>query len=446
MDINTSYSTRLPFDKTRNAVFDATVAYYREAVDYFVRIFLAEWENEFATLATSKERLTRMEQLTHATKDNPHPRFAFDLTFYKYPSNYRRAAINEAGGKVSSYLSNLARWEKKGRVGKKPGYPRAGCTYPALYKECYNRDGLYTASIKVFIRKTWDWIEVPLRKSDVDYIEKYCSDREVSSPTLRKRGKIWSLDFSFTEKVSLRDKGTFEQSILAVDLGINSACTCSVMRSDGTIIGRRFLRLSREEDSLSHALNKIKKAQQNGARHMPRLWARANGVNDHIATKTAQYIMDVALEFDVDVIVFEHLDTQGKKKGKGKQRLHLWKSQYVQAMVTDKAHRAGIRISHVNAWNTSRLSYLGDGKVLRGRETDLPSYSLCVLPDGRVYNCDLNASYTIGARYFIREILKSLPAMVRLDIEAKVPRCSKRSTCTLSTLIRLNAVLAAQVA
>ena len=71
----------------------------------------------------------------------------------------------------------------------------------------------------------------------------------------------------------------------------------------------------------------------------------------------------------------------------------------------------------------------------------LKSYSLCKFKNGKVYNCDLNASYNIGARYFIREILKSLPATVRLDIEAKVPECSKRSTCTLSTLINLNAGL-----
>lgn len=445
MKISTSYSVRFPFDKSRNAVLETTVAIYREVVDYFVRIFLAKWETDFSSLS-QKERLTLMEHFTHATKDNPEPEFAFDKSFYKYPSNYRRAAINEAAGKVSSYLSNVARWEKNGKKGKKPGYPRAGYTYPALYKEVYNRDSLYIAKVKVFTRSTWDWIEIPLRKSDADYIEKYCADRCAKAPSLRKRGKIWSLDFPFEEEVSLRDKKVFEQTILAVDLGINSACTCCVMLADGTIIGRKFLHLPVEEDSLRHALNKIKKAQQAGAKHMPRLWAKAVGINDHIATKTARYIMDVALEYDVDVIVFEHLDIQGKKRGKHKQRLHLWKANYVQAMVADKAHRMGIRISHVNAWNTSRLSFKGDGKVLRGRDTDLPSYSLCILPDGGVYNCDLNASYNIGARYFIREILKSLPEMARLDIEANVPRCTKRSTCTLSTLIRLNAVLVALVA
>lgn len=46
-------------------------------------------------------------------------------------------------------------------------------------------------------------------------------------------------------------------------------------------------------------------------------------------------------------------------------------------------------------------------------------------------------------RYFIREILKSLPAKARLGIEAKVPQCTKRTTCTLATLLSLNAELAA---
>ena len=146
----------------------------------------------------------------------------------------------------------------------------------------------------------------------------------------------------------------------------------------------------------------------------------------------------------------EHLDTSGRKRGSKKQRLHLWKSQYVQVMVTQKAHRNGIRISRICAWGTSRLAYDGSGKVLRGKESEWTSgnYSLCEFPSkegerGKLYHCDLNASYNIGARYFVRELLKSLPVTERLQLEAKVPSAGKRSTCTLSTLISLNAVLAA---
>lgn len=234
-----------------------------------------------------------------------------------------------------------------------------------------------------------------------------------------------------------------QQTILAVDLGINTAATISVMSSDGTILGRHFCRLSKEIDHLMHSINRIKKAQQHCNYKTPRLWARAKGINHDISVKTAQSIIDVAVLYNADIIVFEHLDRKGKLRGSKKQKLHMWRSQEVQAITTNKAHRLGMRISHICAWGTSKFAYDDSGMVLRGKDADLATYSVCKFTNGKIYNCDLSASYNIGARYFIREILKSLDESLRLDIEAKVPRCSKRSTCTLSTLISLNAVLAA---
>ncbi|MCG4627930.1 transposase, partial [Anaerostipes hadrus] len=70
-----------------------------------------------------------------------------------------------------------------------------------------------------------------------------------------------------------------DRIICAVDLGINSAATISVMCSDGTILGRHFLKLPKEQDCLTHSINRIKKAQQHGNRKMPRLWAKVNGIN-----------------------------------------------------------------------------------------------------------------------------------------------------------------------
>ena len=93
-----------------------------------------------------------------------------------------------------------------------------------------------------------------------------------------------------------------------------------------------------------------------------------------------------------------------------------------------------MHVSRICAWGTSRLAFDGSGSVLRGREADLGSYSVCQFRTGKIYNCDLNASYNIGARYYIRELLKSVPAKVRLALEAKVPQAARRSTCTLSVL------------
>lgn len=384
--------------------------------------------------------------MCHATANNLNPIYpSFDKDFYKFPSYLRRSEILDAVGKVSSHKSKLAKWENgdPGSRGKKPSHPKAGKTYPCMYKgEMYRRSGEYEAKLKVFARNTWDWITVKLKKSDVDYINRHCKSRKECAPTLTKRGRQWFLDFPFKEKVKLTDKDVTEQTIVAVDLGINTAAAVSVMRSDGTVLGRHFLKLPKEYDSLNHAMNRIKKAQQYGNYKTPRLWASAKGMNKRIAVETAQFVMNIATKYHADVIVFEHLELSGKKRGSKKQKLHMWRSRYVQKMVTDKAHQAGMRIRRICAWNTSRLAYDGSGLVMRGRKAGFKSYSMCQFLSGKIYNCDLNATYNIGARYFIREILKSLPVRVRLELEAKVPRVSKRSTCTLSTLINLNAELA----
>lgn len=441
MQIYSTYSVKI---KHYNHIFKDTISVYRHAVDYLIAVCLDNWDN--ISLFKGVNRLTYIETLIHATKDNPNPIYDFDAKFYKMPSYMRRGVINEAIGKVSSYKSNFDNWGKN-PIGKKPSYPKAGYVFPSMYRTVmYNQTGYYTAQIKVYIRNTWDWITVNLKKSDMDYIYRRCNGRKQCAPTLQKRGKEWFLDFPFEENVKLTDIPVHEQTIVAVDLGINSAATISVMRSDGTILGRYFCKLSKETDQLTHSINRIKKAQQHGNYKTLRLWAKAKGINHDISVKTANYIMDVAVLYNADAIVFEHLDKDGKVQGSKKQKLKLWRSQEVQSIVTNKAHRLGVRISHVCAWNTSKLAYDGSGPVIRGKKGGFNTYELCVFKNGKIYNCDLSASYNIGARYFIREILKSLDESSRLHIEAKVPRCCKRSTCTFSTLVNLNTVLIPQVA
>jgi len=110
--------------------------------------------------------------------------------------------------------------------------------------------------------------------------------------------------------------------------------------------------------------------------------------------------------------------------------------------VEHQAHRNGIRFSRINPNGTSKYAYDDSGLVVRSNE----NYSLCTFSNGKQYNCDLNASYNIGARYFIREILKPFSAMERSHLEAKVPSMAFRTKCTLATLISLSKVLAASAA
>ena len=445
MKLMSTYAVKISRSADLRSTLSATAGIYRKAVDFFIGVCDREWDT-VSLHRQQTERVNTVESITVRTKKRQVVPYDFGKDFYKFPCYLRRAAISEAIGKVSSYRSNLKNWETEDprTRGRRPGYPKAGYVYPAMYRDnMFVRTETYTASIKVFTRNTWDWLDISLCKGDVDYILHHCGSRKECVPTLQKRGKLWYLDFVFEENVKLPEVRASARRVLAVDLGINSACTCSVMEADGTVTGRRFLKLPGENDRLTKALGRIRKAQRHGASRMPRLWARVKGLNDDIAVKTADFIVKTAVLYDVDTIVMEHLDVQGRKRGSKKQRLHHWKAMYVQSMVTDKAHREKIRVSTVCAWNTSRLAFDGTGRVKRGRESEKTNdnYSICEFSTGKIYNCDLNASYNIGARYLIRELLKSLPVTAKQHLEAKVPSAVKRSTCTLSTLISLHAVL-----
>ena len=443
MDIISMYSVKI---KEYRHIFKESLQMYRSAVDFFIDVCSKEWDDLSSVVKSQSKYIKLMEILTVPTKDRPDVLYNFNTKFYKMPCYLRRAAISEAVGKVSSYKSNLSNWEESDSCirGEKPSSPKAGYCYPALYKgNMFVRVDDYTAKIKVFRNNTWDWITIKLHKSDVDYITHHCNRMEECAPTLQKRGKIWYLDFPFKEKCELKTTPVKEQTIVAVDLGINSSATCSVLNSSGAVLGRHFLKLPKEYDSLNRKIGHIKYAQRHGSRSTPRLWAFAKSMNDDIAVKTADFIMKVAILYNADVIVFEHLDLDKKKHGSKKQKLALWKAKYVQQMIEHKAHVNSIRISHINAWGTSKLAFDGSGTVLRGNKSTKTgnNYSLCEFQNGKIYNCDLSATYNIGARYFVREILKSLPVTERQRIEAKVPGCAKRSTCTLSTLISLNGEL-----
>lgn len=282
MKIISTYGVKI---KTYNHIFKETVEVYRHATDFLIQVCLNEWEQ--ISPLKGQNRLTCVETLIHVTDRHPDVKYTeFDKQFYKLPSYLRRSAINEATGKVSSYKSNLANWENEDlkNRGRKPSFPKAGYIYPCMYRgNMYQRIGTYEAKIKVYIRNTWDWLTVKLRKSDVDYIEHRCTTRKKCAPTLQKRGHEWHLDFPFMEEVELCNTDIQEQTIVPVDLGINTAATVSVMRSDGTILGRHFCKLSEETDRLTHSVNRIKKAQQHGNRKIPRLWAKVKGINQDIS-------------------------------------------------------------------------------------------------------------------------------------------------------------------
>ena len=440
MNIFSSYKVKI---KHYNHIFEQTVEIYRNAVSFFIGVCDKEWE--VLEPLKSKEKLSCIEKLTLQTKNNVNPKYDFNEKFYKMPAYLRRAAINTATGCYSSYDSNLKNWEEN-PVGNKPKLQLDRSVMPVLYNGgMYVRTDTNTAKIKIFHKNDWVWLNVELNNQDIKYIQNHCKFKKEYVPTLKKQGKCWYFVFPFEDKVEFQKVDIQDQIICAVDLGLNNNATCSIMQSDGTVVGRKFVNLATEKDHLDKALNRVKKAQQNGARKCPTLWKHVNDLNTDISRKTAKEIIDFAVLYHADVIVFEHLDTQGKKKGRGKQKLALWRKQEIQKLVEHKAHILGMRISRICAWNTSKLAFDGSGKVERGtyiqNGVEKYNYSICTFQNGKQYNCDLNATYNIGARYYIRELLKSDSVMKRLPSQTKDSDYGTGTTRILSTLIRLNADL-----
>ena len=439
MKITSSYAARVMGDKNITAQIANTVSVYREAVMYLIDVVNAEWESVGPVYKAKKNEGQRaVERLIHTTKKNS-AKYDFDFRFVKFPSYFRRAAISFALGTVASYRSNCVNWEASGKKGNPPALPKRVAAMPAFFcKNMSESKDMLTGKtacvkLKLYVKNDWIWVTIPCRKQDVKYLVKWWSAITPGAPVLQEKRKrkaktVYFLRYSFEEvrDLSLNDASLDSRSILAVDLGINTDATCSVMQSDGTVTARKFINFPVEKDHLYHILNRIKKKQrQHGRTGGKTDWKIAMQISDELSKKIASSIVDFAVLHGVNVIVFEHLSTGGKIRGSKKQRLHLWRKRSIQEMTEHKAHRCLIRISRICAWNTSRLAFDGSGRL----QLDKNNHQLAAFANGKQYNCDLSASYNIGARYFLREYCNAYP-----KIAGQIPKASQRVYADLRNL------------
>ena len=446
MEISSSYQAEI----LTNADMKNTVQIYRKALAFFIDVCNKEWTN-ISPIDTQQKRQRYVERLIHPTKSNPNPKYPFDIKgseYYKFPSYLRRAAINDAVGAVSGYRSNYTNWENDGKKGNAPILQPDRHSMPVfynknMYKETAPKNAKYPKGIspddenvrwlKLYKNKDWVWAPVKLRKTDIEYIDKcWGLYSDVSAPVLEKRYNKYYLRFSFTKVINLTDTPVEKQIICSVDLGINTDAVCSIINANGTILARKFIDFPSDKDRMYRAMNRTRRKQSEyGPRSATSLWAYVRRLNEDRAKKISSAIIDFASQHSVDVIVMEHLGFKGRKKlGSKAQRLSVWNHTAIREHVEHKAHLRGIRLSTICAWKTSALAFDGSGKVTR----DENNHALAVFPNGKQYNCDLSANYNIGARYFIRELLKSLSATEVSRVKVKIPDVGRRTSCTLSTL------------
>ena len=431
MKITSSYGMKVMGDLN---VLENSIRIYRDALHFVIPIVDMHWD-EVKDFEYSNQRIMYVEKLIHSTA-NRQACYNFDEKFPKFPTYLRRAVLNRALGIVSSYRSNLVNWEKDPK-GQAPQLSFTHYAYPAYYKKgLFKNFDLIRQTIELKVFKNGDWVfEIyKLKTSDCTYYQTHLTGKKQNVPIIQKKGRRFYATFSYEENVPLVSEESISK-ICAVDLGLGTDATCCIMDQDGTVYARKFISFSEEHDRLHTQLGRIKRNQKRGSRHNKTLWRKVSGISQDIADKTVKAILDFGNEHGVDVFVLEYLDFKGKNAVK---RAHFWRYKRIYKVLAQRAHQYGLRIARVNARYTSRLAFDGSGWSKRGREIKPETpYALMEFPNGKIYNADLNASYNIGARYFIRHLLKTVTATQRLALEAKVPQVAKRSTCTLSDLINL---------
>ena len=415
-----------------------TAEYCLGALKLCTDIFLKEWDH-LSTLPTGQKpdvlsRKRGADILIHSTKNSNASYPEFDAAFSYMPAYTRRAIIADALGIVSSYKSNLSNWEKQNPAerGEEPklGFPdRYELTFYDQERDlCDIEHGVI--GLKLYDGKTWDWHYFQIGVSDAKYIARLRLDRKMLSPVVEKVKGRYRIRFSFEENRDLvSDQNPLSYVILAVDLGINAPASWSVMTADGTVHAKGVIHLPCDEDRLNRLINR-KRMYQSEGKKAKCTYRMVTNANQQLSIDTCRQLMRIAVLYSVDCIVFEHLNKSGRIKGKAyRERIHMWRAVDIQKRVEVQAHRNGMRISRVCAWGTSKLAFDGSGKVSRGKNAGLNTYSQCRFQNGKVYNCDLSASQNIGARFFLRAYEKAFPKI-------ELPATPQRTYATLTGLVK----------
>ena len=433
-------------NKLRHIVAN-TLALYNSALNYVCDVVLKHYD-EIKKL-NNLERRMYLEHLIHNTKNNI-AKYDFDSRYYKLPCYLLRDIEAKAIGHIFSYKSNLDNYKKErynkisnGKKFKKREPRLSKCNLlPSFYKgNMYKMISDNKIALKIYEDNDWKYEEFKLKKNDLKYINKINGKRY--NPEIKIIGKKIYIKFTFEiEDVKLQNKELNKRIICGVDLGVNNDATISIMNYEGTILGRHFINTN-NKDLMNHLLNKKRKIQRNSGnyKYLRNLHInnKINSINENIVNHTVNQIIKICLSYGVDVIVFENLRHKFKraKKKSFRARLHRWRKIAVYNKAYEMAHRNGIRVSTVNPNGTSRYAYDGSGLV----ERDHDNYSICKFVSGKIYNCDLSASYNIAARYYIRETLKPLDANSRSKLETKASLALSGTKLTYNTFkVLLNVI------
>lgn len=229
-----------------------------------------------------------------------------------------------------------------------------------------------------------------------------------------------------------------DKNVVAVDLGINTTATVSVVTFDGTVIHRDFIHCGRDIDRRDKRLKSVSMRASStmgkgGKLHKgfcSNTYRKCRNINQQIAHIVSKRIVSIAIQFNAEAIVFEFLlgwkAKGGRKRSTLRQRFHGWLKSMIRDYAEMKWQEVGGKVIDVVAAYTSTLAYDGSGVVQR----DSKNYALAKFTSGKRYNCDLNGSQNIAAR----GILQLTRPKESEEHSSKSSGCSPRSWACLCDL------------
>ena len=323
---------------------------------------------------SANELLTWAEACTVATKVHPHPwpGWNFSERFADLPFAYRRSVIKDAIGKVRSYLSQWANWEKSGQKQGKPGLPGAG-EHPTLYQgtcelsleEAKGMDRF--VRLKVYDGKMWRWANYPVTCSR--YFQQRQRDPawEQHSPLLVLTKQTAALHFPQTKQVQAKkvkeSKRDPELVTVAVDLNVKNLAVITV-RQHQHIMETVFVTDRGLDQQRYRHLKRIAKKQRlsgkpvAGERSNQQLWRHVRRMHADAAHQVAHRIAAVCAKYPGCVLLFERLRKIKPRGASKSRRMNRKQANQLRGKINqtarEQAYALGVVTVETNAHGTSQ--------------------------------------------------------------------------------------------
>jgi putative transposase len=424
----------------KRAALAATAEVLTAARDFYIDFFLAHAQKVMERVASYSEEhleirerlisahelLTWAESCTVETAAHPHPWTGWNFTerFPAMPFAYRRSVIKGAIGKIRSYLSNRAQWEKSGKKQGKPGLPSA-TDHPRLYQGCLALDlealDLQEAFVRlnVYTGEGWRWMAYPVASSRYLVQRLLEADWQRQSPTLVLRAHTAELHIPQVKKIAAKKVMERKQDpalvTVAVDLNVKYLAVITARQHD-RIIETVFVTDHGLDAHRYHHLKRIAKKQWQsgkpvaGEHSNQQVWRHIDRLNEDASHKVARQIASVCASYPGCILLFERLRKIKPGKGSKSRRMNRRRANQlrskIRAHAKDKAYLQQVVTVEVNPHGTSqycsRCGTLGERfSYQQGQRRRVKWGKLFGCPVCRYEaNADFNASVNVHRSFY----------------------------------------------